>query len=206
MTNNESTKSWFVVPILFGAAAMLMPTGVAAQSKGEFVVEKIAEKSIAALPDGDLYWTAETFATLDEAEAAVGETNLAVAIDGTAWLLTLGPEDDKGHGGEMVASIGPIQRFDAREYLMRINTSLAPPGSETSTHSHPGSEAFYILSGEVTVRWPGISEVLAKGESQAGQPPHTPMVAISTGEEDLVELIMFVVDANQPFASPATLD
>jgi quercetin dioxygenase-like cupin family protein len=94
----------------------------------------------------------------------------------------------------VVASIGPIQRFDAPAYLLRINTSLAPPGSETSTHSHPGSEAIYILSGEVTVRWPDSAVVLAKGESQAGQPPHTPMVATSTGEEDLVELIMFVVD------------
>jgi quercetin dioxygenase-like cupin family protein len=206
MTKNESSKSWFVVPILFGAAAMLMPTGVAAQSKSEFVVEKIAERSIAALPAGELYWTAETFPTLAEAEAAVGDTNLAVEVDGKAWLLTLGPEDDQGHGGEVVASIGPIQRFDAPAYLLRINTSLAPPGSETSTHSHPGSEAIYILSGEVTVRWPDSAVVLAKGESQAGQPPHTPMVATSTGEEDLVELIMFVVDQTQDFARPETMD
>ena len=206
MTKNESCKSWSVVPFLFGAAAMLMPGEGAAQSQGKFVVEKIAEQSLAALPDGDLYWTAETFPTLEEAESAAGETNLAVAVDGTAWLLTLGPEDDKGHGGKVVASIGPIERFDAPEYMLRINTSHAPPGSETSTHSHPGSEAMYVLSGEVTVRWPGRSDVLEKGGSQAGQPPHTPMVATSTGEEDLVELIMFVVDANEPFASPATLN
>jgi quercetin dioxygenase-like cupin family protein len=185
---------------------MLMPGEGAAQSQEKFVVEKIGERSIAALPDGDLYWTAETFSTLEEAEAAVGETNLAVELDGKAWLLTLGPKDDKGHGGEIVTSVGPIQRFDAPEYMLRINASNAPPGAETSTHSHPGSEAIYILSGEVTVRWPDRSEVFAKGESQAGEPPHTPMVATSTGDEDLVELIMFVVDPTQDFAKPETMD
>lgn len=182
-----------------------MPGEGAAQSQDKFVVEKIGERSIAALPDGDLYWTAETFSTLEEAEAAVGETNLAVELDGKAWLLTLGPKDDKGHGGEIVASVGPIQRFDAPEYMLRINSSNAPPGTETSTHSHPGSEAIYILSGEVTVRWPDRSEVFAKGELQAGEPPHTPMVATSTGDEDLVELIMFVVDPTQDFAKPETM-
>ncbi len=205
MTKRDIYKFLPIIPFLFGAAAMLMPGEGTAQSQDKFVVEKIGERSIAALPDGELYWTAETFPTLEEAQAAVGETNLAVELDGKAWLLTLGPQDDKGHGGEIVASVGPIQRFDAPEYMLRINVSNAPPGTETSTHSHPGSEAIYILSGEVTVRWPNRTEVFAKGESQPGQPPHTPMIATSTGDEDLVELIMFVVDPTQDFAKPETM-
>ncbi len=206
MMKDNSRSFWSVVPVLFGAVVMLTPGQAAAQSQGKFVVEKIAEKPLAALPEGDLYWTAETFPTLEEAKAAVGETSLATEFDGKAWLLTIGPEDDKGHGGEVVASVGPIDRFDAPEYLLRINTSLAPPGTMTSTHSHPGSEAMYILAGEVTVRWPDKSNVLAKGEAQAGQPPHTPMVATSTGDEDLVGLIMFLVDPTQEFAKPESMD
>ena len=34
----------------------------------------------------------------------------------------------------------------------------------------------------------------------------TPMEVFSTGTTDLDELAIFVVDANQPFSSPASLD
>ncbi len=206
MARKHVYRSWTFVPFLCGAAAMLLPGEGAADGEARFAVEMIAEKSIAALPEGKLFWTAETFPTLAEAAAAAGETNVPVEIDGKAWLLTIGPEDDKGHGGQLVASIGPIQRFDAPAYLLRINISNAPPGTETSVHSHPGSEAIYVMSGEVTVRWPDRTEVFGKGESQPGEPPHTPMVATSTGEEDLVELIMFVVDPTQDFARPETMN
>jgi quercetin dioxygenase-like cupin family protein len=184
----------------------IAPVGAAmAQGQGEFVVEKIAEKPIAALPDGDLYWTIETFAKLDEAEAAVGDTGLAAEIDGKAWLFTLGPQDDDGNGGEVIASVGPIQRFDASGYKLQINAPKAPPGAKTTQHSHPGSEVLYILSGEATVKWPDHTDVIGAGESGAGQPPHTPMEVTSTGEEDLAGIVMFVVDPSQDFARPEQL-
>ena len=192
MIAKHLTPSDFAKAAVIATTAALVPAKATAQ---EFVVNKIAEKPLAALPEGDLYWTAETFPTLAEAEALAGESAVAAEIDGKAWLLTIGPEDRAGHGGDWVASIGPIVRFDAPEYLMRINTSNAPPGTKTSIHSHPGSEAFYILSGEVTVNWPDGTDVVAAGDAMAGKPPHTPMEASSTGEETLVELIMFVVDA-----------
>jgi quercetin dioxygenase-like cupin family protein len=202
MTTTKLRVLGLAATTLMGSAALLLPSQVAGQSQSKFVVEKIAEKSISGLPDGDLYWTVETFPSLGEAEAGAGETAVAVELDGKGWLLTLGPEDATGHGGEVIKSVGPITRFDAPEYMMRINTSNAPPGSMTSTHSHPGSEAIYVLSGEVTIQWPEKSAVIVAGEAQAGQPPHTPMVATSTGDEDLVELIMFVVDPTQDFGRP----
>lgn len=195
-----------LAPVLLGTAAALVVSEGVAQGQGEFVVEKVAEKSIGTLPEGDLYWTAETFASFDEAKAAEGETSVAAEIDGKAWLLTLGPEDAVGHGGEVMATVGPIERFDAPEYLLRINTSDAPPGSMSSVHSHPGSEAMYVLSGEVTVRWPDRTDVLEAGDAGAGQSPHTTMQASSTGDEKLRGLIMFVVDPTQEFAKPETFD
>jgi quercetin dioxygenase-like cupin family protein len=195
-----------VFPALLGAGAMLLPVAAAAQGAGEFVVEKVAEKSIDALPEGELYWTAETFPTLEAAEAAADTTSIAAEAGGRAWLLTLGPETAAGHGGEVLATVGPIDRFDAPEYLLRINVSDAPPGSMTSVHSHPGTEAIYVLSGEVTIQWPDRTETIAAGESQAGQPPNTPMMATSTGEEDLVELIMFLVDSSQEFSKPEVMN
>jgi quercetin dioxygenase-like cupin family protein len=196
---------------IFFAASVVLPTaGLAgaaeAQEAPKFVVNKVAEKPLAALPPGDLYWTAETFATLDAAKAAATDTAVAVEIDGVAWLLTLGPADKVGHGGRLVTSIGPIDRFDAPSYLLRINVSDAPTGTRTSVHSHPGSEAMYVLSGQATVSWPGKTSVIKAGEGSTGQPPHTPMLAASTGDGTLKELIMFLVDPSQNFARPEKMN
>jgi quercetin dioxygenase-like cupin family protein len=196
----------FALPAMFAMAIALASWGTAAQAQAEFVVEVVAEKPLEALPDGNLFWHAETFATLDEAKAAATATGVPAELGGKVWLLTLGPKDMAGHGGEWVATIGPIDRFDAPGYLMRINVSAAPPSSKTSVHSHPGSEAIYILSGEATIRWPNRTDVVGVGESLAGAAPNTAMEATSTGDDDLVELIMFVVDSTLPFGSPAKLD
>ena len=206
MTAHLLRADRLALPTLFAMAIALTCGGTVAQAQAKFVVEVVAEKPLEALPDGDLFWHAETFATLDEAKAAATETGVPAEAGGKVWLLTLGPKDMAGHGGESVASIGPLDRFDAPGYLMRINVSAAPPGSKTSVHSHPGSEAIHILSGEATIRWPDRTDVVGVGESLAGAAPHTAMEATSTGDEDLVELIMFVVDSTLPFSTPAKLD
>jgi quercetin dioxygenase-like cupin family protein len=196
---------------IFVAASAVLPAvglaaAVSAQEAPKFVVTKVAEKPLARLPPGDLYWTAETFSTLDAAKSATTDAAVAVEIDGMSWLLTLGPEDKVGHGGHWMTSIGPIDRFDAPSYMLRINVSDAPPGTKTSVHSHPGSEAMYVISGEATVNWPGKTSVIKAGEGSPGQPPHTPMLAASTGNDTLKELIMFVVDPSQDFARPEKMD
>lgn len=205
MTWNRLLQFFFVA-----ACAVLPAVGLvdvaSAQEAPKFAVTKLAEKPLAQLPPGDLYWTAETFSTLDAAKAATTDAAVAVEIDGVSWLLTLGPEDKIGHGGQWMASIGPIDRFDAPSYMLRINVSDAPPGTETSVHSHPGSEAMYTLSGEATVNWPGKTSVIKAGEGSPGQPPHTPMLAASTGDDTLKELIMFVVDPSQEFARPEAMN
>ena len=194
------------LPALFAVSIALASWGAAAHEDPKFVVDLVAEKPLDVLPDGDLFWQAETFATLGEAKAAATKTGVPAEAAGKVWLLTLGPKDMPGHGGERVAMVGPIDRFDAPSYLMRINVSAAPPGSKTSVHSHPGSEAIYVLSGEATIRWPDRTDVVGAGETLAGAAPNTAMEATSTGDGDLAELIMFVVDSTKPFATPAKLD
>ena len=207
MTTHKTRIDRLAVPALLTMALTMVPWEAGAQEQAKFVVETVAEKALLALPEGgDLHWHVETFATLEEAKAAATDTGIPAEVGGKAWLLTLGPEDAAGHGGENVATIGPIDRFEAPEYLLRINVSAAPPGSKTSVHSHPGSEAIHVLSGEATIRWPDRTEVVGAGQSLAGEPPHTPMEATSSGDEELVELIMFVVDPKQPFSTPAVLE
>ena len=206
MATHKPRPTGFVASGLLGMALALTASATAAQDQPKFVVEPVAEKPLAALPDGDLFWHVETFATIEEAKAAATETGVPAEAGGKVWLLTLGPKDMASHGGEPVATFGPIQRFDAPSYLLRINVTDAPPGAKTSVHSHPGSEAIYILSGEATIRWPDRTDVAGVGESLTGSPPHTPMEATSSGDDKLVEMVMFVVDATQPFSTPAKLE
>ena len=90
-------------------------------------------------------------------------------------------------------------------YLLRVNEASGPPGSITPVHSHPGSEAAYVLSGEQSFRTPHGVMRIAAGKAEAGHGPDTPMQASSSGTADLRALVMFVLDANKPFSKPATM-
>ena len=83
-------------------------------------------------------------------------------------------------------------------------SSTAPVGAKTSIHTHPGPEAFLILSGQLTQRTPYGRHILNAGGTMPGVPDQA-MEVISTGDEELRELIMFVVDPSRPFAEAARL-
>lgn len=189
------------------AASLVAVTAAPAlgQSLGEFAVTKMAEKTVSELPEGELYWHVETFASLDAAKAAGGEFSLATEFDDKAWPFTLADRKAGAMGGTPVTSIGPVPRFDAPEYLLRINSATAPVGAKTSIHSHPGPECFLILSGQLTQRTPYGQHVLNAGGTMPGVPDQA-MEVLSTGDEELRELIMFVVDPTRPFSEPAHLD
>ncbi len=94
--------------------------------------------------------------------------------------------------------------MQATEYLVRVNEPLGPRRSVMTVHTHPGTEAFYVLTGELSVRTAGGTRISAGGAS-SGSPGGTPLQVSSTGTADVWGLVMFVVDAAQPFSSPATL-
>ena len=170
------------------------------------------------LPEGQLFWRVENFETLTAAKAAVGpdgwnpatvryETTTALITEaaGKVWVLTLGPEGASTPGGSKVAEIGPVPTFPAAEYLLRVNQGSGPPGSETPVHTHPGSEAFYVISGELGQRTPhGVAKV-PTGQTMNGHEGGMPMQVFNSGSTDLTALIMFVVDSSKPFSEPATL-
>ena len=193
-----------------GVAAVLAWASCFAQSTAPaaapaLVIKPLAEKKIAELPAGPLYWRVENFASLDQAQAAAGATGLAVQAAGKVWLLTLGPKGGATAGATAVAEVGPLPKVTASQYLLRINEAKGPPGSLTPVHTHPGSETFYVLSGESSSRSPhGVLRVAA-GSAETGLGADVPMQVSSSGKADLHSLVMFVVDANKPFSSPAKL-
>ena len=130
---------------------------------------------------------------------------LVAESPGKVWLFTLGPPGGASAGGTKIAEVGPIARVSASEYLLRINDASGPPGSTTPVHSHPGSEAFFVLAGEQSIRGEhGVMRVNA-GQPAAGHGADMPMQVSSSGAADLHALVMFVVDAGKPFSSPAIL-
>lgn len=191
-----------IVVVLASGLWLSPPTAMAQQ---KFVVKSLAEKKVAELPAGPLFWRIENFPALAQAQAAVGPWGLVAESAGRVWLFTLGPAGGSSTGGTKVAEVGPISRVDAKAYLLRINEGSGPPGSITPVHTHPGSEAFYVLAGETSSHTSQGVKRVGVGQSATGHVAHTPMQVSSSGSTDLHSLVMFVVDADKPFSSPANL-
>ena len=177
-----------------------------AQQPPPLSVKPVVEKKLKELPPGPLFWRVETVATLADAQAAAGPTALAAEISGKVWLFTLGPQGGATPGAVRVTEIGPVPPVQAPEYLLRVNHASGPPGARTPPHSHPGSEAFYVLRGRLGQRTPhGIVHADA-GTAMNGHGADMPMEVFSAGTVDLDQLVMFVVDATRPFSSPARFE
>lgn len=187
---------------VMATVGLLISTAAQAQ---KFDITPVAEKKVSQLPPGPLFWRVDTFPTLAKAQAAASSTALAAEVAGKAWLFTLGPPGGSSPGGSKVAEIGPVPSISAPEYLLRVVRSGGPPGAKTSVHTHPGSETFYVLSGELTQKTSEDVNRVSAGQSMPGHPPNTPMLVSSSGTSNLSALVMFVNDATKPFSSPATM-
>jgi hypothetical protein len=73
-------------------------------------------------------------------------------------------------------------------------------------HLHLGAESFYVLDVRLGQRTPrGVSYVDA-GQTMNGHKAGMVMEVFNAGTSNLHALIVFLVDATQPFSSPATLE
>jgi len=189
--------------VVLGLAACAFAAAACAQQA--LVIKPLAEKKVVELPPGELFWRIENFQSMAQANAAMNAWSLVAQADQRVWLFTLGHSGEHSSGATQVAEVGPIPRVVASEYLLRINDASGPAGSVTPVHSHPGSEAFFVLSGEQSIRGAhGVMRVKA-GQAEAGHGADMAMQVSSSGAADLHALVMFVVDANKPFSVPATL-
>jgi hypothetical protein len=186
---------------LCAMGVLFSPLSAAAQLKLE--IKPVAERKLKQLPAGQLFWRVENFPMLAQAQAAMGPTSLAAEVSGKVWLFTLGPKGGSTPGASKVVEVGPVPPITAPEYLLRINHAGGPPGAKTPVHTHPGSEAFYVLTGRLGQRTPhGVNHADA-GQAMNGHGADMPMEVFNAGTTDLDQLVMFVVDATKPFSSPA---
>lgn len=204
----------FLVGFFLACLQCLSPAVTSAQTpqppQTPLAINTLVEKKVADLPPGPLFWRIDSFTTREQAEraeqaqGATGKWALVAESAGQAWLFTLGPAGGASAGGRKMAEVGPIPRVDAPQYLLRINEASGPPGSTTPVHMHPGSEAFYVLSGEQSIRSVHGTMRVGPGQPEAGHGAGMAMQVSSSGTTDLRALVMFVVDATQPFSSPAS--
>jgi quercetin dioxygenase-like cupin family protein len=190
--------------VLTATAALLAAAPVAASAE-PLAIKALAERVVDQLPAGELYWRIENLSTLPAAQAAAGSHAIAAEAAGRAWLFTLGPAGGSTPGASKVIELGPIPRVTASRYLLRINEAKGSPGAITPIHTHPGSEAFFVLAGEQSIRSPHGVQRIPAGKAAAGHGADVPMQVSSSGDGDLHALVMFVVDAGRPFSSPAAM-
>jgi hypothetical protein len=169
------------------------------------VVKPLVERKVDTLPAGELYWRIQTYPTRDAATAAAGPYTLIAESGGQVWSFTLGPGGVQDAGATKVADVGPIARVTATHWLLRINEATGPAGAVTPVHSHPGSEAFYVLSGRHSIRQVAGTLNVDAGHAEPGRGADLAMQVSSTGDAPLRSLVMFVVDADRPFSTPAAL-
>ena len=182
----------------------LLPTAEAQPPTLDIKVK--ADKKVAELPTGPLFWRVETFPTGAEAQAASSSHSLMVETLGKVWLFTLGQQAQPSRGGTKVAEVGPLAKVEAGEYLLRVNEGHGAPGGMTPVHTHPGSEAFFVLEGELNQKTPhGVSRVTA-GQSLAGHGADSPMQVSTSGSTNAAWFALFVLDASKPVTSPAKFD
>jgi hypothetical protein len=199
--------------------AVLLPSTLIAAEEPAYVVKPVAQKKVAQLPEGPLYWRVETFPSMTDAKAAVGPdgwdpaavryrttTALIAEVDGKVYVTTLGSKGDTTPGGAKLAEVGPVPRISAAEYLLRLNYGSGPPESKTPVHSHPGSESFYVIRGRLGQKTPDGVAYADEGHTMNGHAAQTTMEVFNAGTTDLQALIMFVVDAGKPFSVPAKFD
>ncbi len=83
-------KPNLIVSIAFLASGLWsFPAEAIAQQA--LVIKPLAEKKVAELPAGTLFWRIENFPAIAEARAAGGAWSLVAESAGKIWLFTLGP-------------------------------------------------------------------------------------------------------------------
>ena len=118
---------------------------------------------------------------LTQAQAAAGPWSLVAESAGKVGLFTPGPAGGSSGGGTKVAEVGPIPRVAASEYLLRLMDVSGPPGSMSPVHTHPGSEAFFVLAGEPSIRSSHGEMRVKVGQAAAGHGADMPMQVSSSG-------------------------
>ncbi len=195
--------------LLSAAAAAATPapvvpggcTAPASEHVNEAGCYLLAELSVENAPR-QLYWHIAEFADLAaaEAEARQHRSSKAVTAHDRVWLLVIGARNDRISSGKPATPIGPMDVPPVGTVTVRFLTSTFPPAMRTRVHSHPGSEAFYVIDGEQCVETPTVRHRITAGHSYIVQ-SGIHVQASARGRKSLVALIL---RPGAPWSEPET--
>ncbi len=142
----------------------------------------LASNPLGRLPAGPVFWTLDTYPSLESAQAASTKGSTALQVLGKVWLLTVGDKAAAPVGGQRVTQIGPLPVRAGEDYTAQYRESIMVPGAVSRTHQHPGPEAFYTESGETCLETPTGTQLGKKG-ADVVVPEGVPMELVATGHE-----------------------
>lgn len=137
-----------------------------------FGCQLLVRSTVAAFPEGPLFWHLRRFQTLAEAERARTPQDLIATAGGQAWLFSFGGESHE-RAGRLVARVGPLPLTRTGPFQIQLWYVVMPPGTSTGSHLHPGPEAWYVLEGEQCLDTPNgpIRARAGQGAVVAGNIP-----------------------------------
>ncbi len=118
----------------------------------------VARQQLGALREGapDMFWHLDVFPTRAAAESARGRFATVVDAFDRSWLFTLAPREWRPEAtAQHVATIGPLPlQREAVEYAAMYLATTFGPTQSSYVHTHPGPEAWFIVSGEQCLETP----------------------------------------------------
>ncbi|MFL6592161.1 MAG: hypothetical protein ACJ8GK_05570 [Luteimonas sp.] len=149
-----------------------------------------------------VYWYLREFPDRQAAEAAKSGTGIVVEEDGRVWLSEFGARNLELPGGKPIAVIGPMELPAAKSYVAVLSYAVMRPGDSSRVHTHPGPEAWYVLTGEQCLETP-----LGASRTQAGATmtvrPNIPMELSVTGTTLRRAFALVIHDSTQGRGAPS---
>jgi quercetin dioxygenase-like cupin family protein len=161
----------------------------------------LVNDSIGVLPPGPLFWHIDKFGSRAAADAVKGSRGTVVEAYGAVWLMTIREAGWRASDGERIAQVGPLPTNPTAAYTAVYMETSFPPGPIAAPHTHPGPEAFYLLSGEQCVETPDGKLMTHAGESGVVR-GDVPMALTATGTAQRRSLVLILHDSAHRATTP----
>lgn len=138
-------------------------------------------------PPALLYWNVYSFIDAPAAaKAALAYPwSFTTQSHGRHWAHVIAPTKVRMNGGKRAAVVGPMAMEAGRTVRARFLESYFPPGMQTSVHSHPGPEGFYVIDGVQCTETPAGKQKLEAGDTLIVPARRTHFQAAPSGRRNI---------------------
>ena len=158
---------------------------------------------LGTLATGHWFWHIDEFESREAAEAARGARSTVVESLRRFWLFTIAEERWRPRGGDRVTHIGPLDVSSGQAYTAHYMEAVFPPELYTALvgHRHPGSEAWYVVTGAQCLETPN-GLIMASAGNAALVPEGWPMAISAIGPRTRRALVLILHRSDEAFSMP----